>query len=98
MEENFKSILNGLRQQRVNYPRTIIYCQSMEDCTNAYLFFQNNLGPNFTEPIGATSFSKYRLVELFTSCTDDSVNRDDSVKTQIIESFITRIYYKNIMS
>ncbi len=54
---------------------------STEDCASAYLFFQNNMRYNFTNPVGAPSISKYRLVELFTSCTDESI------KTQIIERF-----------
>lgn len=81
IEENFQPVLEGLRSLRTKYPRTIVYCRTMEECANLYLYFQSNLGRDFYDPPGAPSLSKYRLVEMFTSCTDDHV------KDQIITSF-----------
>ena len=81
LEDNFGNLVEELRLKRLNFPRTIIYCQSMDDCASTYLYFQNNLGQEFTEPRGAPSLSRYRLVELYTSCTDISV------KNQILASF-----------
>ena len=82
LEHNFKPLIQQLQSDRLNFPRTIIYCRSMEDCSNIYLYFQNSLGKDFTEPPGApSSLSRFRLVEMFTSCTDNDV------KSQIISSF-----------
>ena len=53
----------------------------MEDCSNLYQFFENKLGRDFTEPPGAPSLSRFRLVEMYTSCTDADV------KDKIITSF-----------
>ena len=54
----------------------------MEDCSNLYLFFQRKLGKDFTVPLGAPpTLPKYRLVDMYTSCTDSEV------KEQIIDSF-----------
>ena len=36
--QNFTGLLLELERQRVNYPRTIIYRQTMKDCANAYSF------------------------------------------------------------
>lgn len=82
--DNFGYLLEGLRQQRLDFPRTIIYCRSMDDCANVYLLFQTNLGKDFTETPGAPCLSRYRLAEMFTSCTDATV------KNQIIESFMKK--------
>ena len=49
----------------------------MEDCANAYLFFQTNM--SLLEHLVLKV--QTRLVESFTSCNDSSI------KTQIIESF-----------
>ena len=39
----------------------------MEDCSDLYQFFEDNLGRDFTEPPGAPpSLSIFRLVEMFT--------------------------------
>ena len=81
VEDTFTSLLEKLRKERITFPRTIIYCRKMEDCANLYLFFQNNLGKDFTEPPGMPSLSQFRLVEMFTSCTDIDI------KNKIISSF-----------
>ena len=44
-------------------------------------FFQTQLGSNFCYPCDAPNLSKFRLVDLFTSCTELGV------KNQILESF-----------
>ena len=81
MNETFQTLLVQLTR-RTSCPRTIIYCQTFQDCSNLYLFLKVNLGVNFTEPPGApTQLSRYRLVEMFTSFTP--VN----VKDQIISAF-----------
>ena len=60
----------------------MIYCRRFNDCSDLYRFFKVGLGKNFTYPNDAPpQLSKYRLVEMFTSCTDPEV------KAQIIESF-----------
>ena len=81
IECNFTPMLEKLMKERVSFPRTIIYCRTMDDCANLYLFFQNSMKGEFTEPPNVPYLSQFRLVEMFTSCTDDSV------KDQIITSF-----------
>ena len=81
LKDNFTSLCEGLKRERKQYPRTIIYCQQLKDCANIYLFLQDALGPEFTEPPGAPSLTQYRLVDMFTSCTDDDV------KEKIISMF-----------
>ena len=81
IEDIFQGYANDLIIQREEFPRMIIYCRSIDDCANLYLFFESKLGPHFTHPVGAPSLFKYRMVEMFTSCTDDTV------KTQIINSY-----------
>ena len=53
----------------------------MDDCATINLYFQKYLKHNFTEPPGAPCFSMYRLLELFTSCTNNAI------KNQIVASF-----------
>jgi ATP-dependent DNA helicase RecQ len=77
--ENFCLLLQQLIQARVSFPRTLIYCTNMVECADLYLFFENQLGFNFTEPPGAPSLPKYRLFDMFTSCTDADV-KDDIIK------------------
>ena len=62
-------------------PRVIIYCQKSEDCADLNIYFRDELGEAFTEPIKSPDLSKFRLVDMFTAVTDTEV------KGQILQSF-----------
>ena len=81
IDVTFAPVLEKLLRNRVNFPRTIIYCRRYEECADIYLHFRSHMGKEFTEPKGAPDLSRFRLVEMFTSATDESV------KEQIIKSF-----------
>ena len=81
MESNFTPVLEKLKKERTYFPRTIVYCRTMENCANLYIFFQQNMGPSFIEPPAAPPLSRFRMVEMYTSCTDEDI------KSQIVESF-----------
>ena len=69
----FLPLLERLEKERIKTPRVIIYCCSFKECADLYNFFQTKLGDGFTEPIDAPDLSKYRLVEMFSSCTEDHI-------------------------
>jgi ATP-dependent DNA helicase RecQ len=79
--ETFTPILEKLRIERTALPRIIVYCRRYDDCSKLYKFFKRKLGDYFTEPVDAPDLSKFRLVEMFTGCTDEVV------KSQIVTSF-----------
>lgn len=81
IEDNFMYIVDGLKKFRTEYPKTIIYCRKLEECADLYIFFQDQMGIQFVNPVNAPSLSKYRMVEMFTSCTDETI------KTQVIKNF-----------
>ena len=90
---SFTQVIKDLQKHRCSFPRTIIYCRTYQDCSNLYLFFKLHMGPSFTEPVGApVSLSKFRLVEMFTSCTPIGV------KDQIISSFTKETILRVIVS
>ena len=77
----FAGVLDELRNKLTAMPRSIVYCRRYEDCSNLYHYFKKGLGEYFTEPVDAPDISTFRLVEMFSSCTDAEV------KSQIIASF-----------
>lgn len=81
--ETFTPILERLKSQRINSPKMIIFCEKINHCSALYDFFRSSLGEYFTEPPDAPDLSRFRLVEMYTSCTPEGV------KQQIIESFCT---------
>ncbi len=84
VSETFRPLLESLKVRRTLMPRIIIYCRRYEQCAELYLFFRGGLGSSFTDPVDAPDQSKFRLVEMFTSCTDQEV------KSQIVSSFSTK--------
>ena len=74
--ESFNPMVEKLAELRSEMPRVIIYCRRYEECSNIYIMFRNLLGVNFTEPPNAPDITKFRLVEMFTSVTDNYIKED----------------------
>ena len=79
----FSPMLKKLQEQRAVYPRTIVYCQRLQECADVYHFFKSNLGTNFTDPVGAPDIPTFRLVDMFLSCTDEVVKAQCSLKNHV---------------
>lgn len=73
IEESFSSLQTALVEKVLNVPKTIIYCQRIEDCANLYMFFKEPLKDKFVFPISAPDLPRFRLVNMYTSCTDPSI-------------------------
>ena len=69
----FKSVVERLKAERTKMPRMIIYGKSFGVCADLHLFFKAELGDCITEPIHAPNLSRFRLVDVFTSVTDEHV-------------------------
>ena len=81
IDETFAVLVDELREKRVGMPRSIIFCRSYEDVGQIYAFIKSSLGKESVEPIGAPDVARFRLVDMFTACTEKSV------KNTIITNF-----------
>ena len=70
--ETFKPLLTRIRNDRDKCPRTIVYCQSYNMCADIYIYLSRGLGCELTEPVDAPNIAKFRLVDMFTSVTDQA--------------------------
>ena len=68
--ETFKPLLERLRKDRNECPRMIVYCQSFNTCADIYIYLAHSLGFELTEPMDAPKIPRFRLVEMYTSVTD----------------------------
>ena len=84
IEESCSPIVRTLAEEKLLMDRITIFCQTLDDCSILHLFFKNRLGKDFLYLSDAPDLSKYRLVEMYTSCTETGV------KNQIIASFTSR--------
>ena len=90
--EAFGPLLARLKKDRVSTPRTIVYCHSYSMCADIYLYLLKNLGDEFTEPIDAPNVPKYRMVDMYTSVTDQPQ------KELIIELFTHQTHLRVVIA
>lgn len=81
MEDTFSPIIEDVSQNDRNAERTIIFCRNFRDCFDIYQSFRMRLKQRMYYPPTAPQVSKYRLVDVFTSVTEETV------KTNIIQNF-----------
>ena len=77
----FGPLLETIKMERFYLPRVLIYCRKYQDCSSLYSFFKKGLGVAFTEPSDAPDIADFRIVDMFTSCTDEAT------KSKIMERF-----------
>jgi len=70
LQTSCAALLEKLKVERSALPRVIIYCRKYKDCSDLYQLFKKGLGHAFTEPPDAPDKADYRLVDMFTACTD----------------------------
>ena len=81
ISDTFLPMVERLRNERARFPRTIVYCRRYGDCAELYMLFKNALAADFTEPPGSPNLPMFRLVDMYTSCTEEVV------KQEIIKAF-----------
>lgn len=53
-----------------------MFCRTYDSCARIYLYIRNRLGKEFTEPFGAPDLARFRLVDMFTACTERDVKQN----------------------
>ena len=66
----YKPVVERSKLERAKMPRMIIYGKSFGMCADIYLFFRAKLGDSITEPLHAPNLARFRMVDVFTSVTD----------------------------
>ena len=74
-------LVDKLKDQQSNFPKTIIYCQKLSECGKLYLLFKSFMGQHFTDPVDAPDMPEYRMVDMFHSSTDKEI------KDHILKNF-----------
>ena len=70
-----------LALKQIHSEKMIIFCRRYEDCYEFYRTFRLTLGERFTFPEGAPNLPQFRVVDMFTRCTQTAV------KDHIIRKF-----------
>lgn len=73
LKEFTQLIASKLKVQQKDYPKTIIFARSYQDCTNLYLNVSHSLGKYITYPAGYPNLLKYRLLTMYTRASTDNM-------------------------
>lgn len=76
LEDFISSLVSNLKHLRTAMPRTIIFCRRYIECSHMYSLFLQYLKSDFTDPPNAPNLVKYRLVDMYTKCTEPSIKED----------------------
>lgn len=71
IEVVFAPLVEELRCNRCAMDRVIVFCRNLDGAAFLYAYFQSRLQKESLEPISAPDLNRYRLFDLFTSCTPD---------------------------
>ena len=82
MEDLVNELSRSVIELHETFLKHIIFCRRFEECSEFYSLFKLRLGDKFMNPPGApVLLSKFRVVDMYTSCTQDTV------KENIVKSF-----------
>ena len=74
--EFVSSLVDCIKCFRTSMPRTIIFCRRYRECAEMYSIFEHSLHTEFTDPPNAPNVVKFRMVDMYTKCTEASIKKD----------------------
>lgn len=73
MEDVVHPIVESLRRCGPATSKMLIYCRRYDEVASMYEMFKREMREEFTSPPGAPNLSAYRLVDMYSRCTDCSL-------------------------
>jgi len=70
-----KLFAEKIRSNRIHFPKTLIFCSTIAECSLLYRTLRAQLGDDFMEPPGYPDFHKHRLVDMCTRAMSDEMKR-----------------------
>ena len=69
VESDFSDLMCTLQHEMINTPRVLIYCQSLNVCSDLFAHFLYCLGATSYYPAAAAQLCENRLFGMYHSCT-----------------------------
>lgn len=76
------TLSDGLKSLRLGFPKTLVFCCTLGNCSTLYQMIRAKRGKEFTEPIGYPDLHQFRMVEMFTRASTKAM------KEKVLKSFI----------
>ena len=92
IEDDFSSVVDDLNANSIEAKRVIVYCRSLDMCSNLYAHFLYSLRDKSYYPPGAEQISDNRLFGMFHSKTDDH-NKDVIMRSMTKTDGVVRVVF-----
>ena len=76
------TLSDGLKRLWLDFPKTLVFCCTLGNCSTLYQLLRAKLGKEFTEPVGYPDLHQFRMVEMFTRASTIEM------KDKVLKSFI----------
>lgn len=95
IEEDFSDLVATLRSQSIRAPRVLVYCRSIDHCSELYAHFLFELGASSYHPAGAPQLSENRLFGMYHARTPQH-NKEVILKSLTAEGGVVRVVFATI--
>ena len=95
IDTDFTDLIDTLREKQVDTPRVIVYCQSLNTCSDLFAHFLYNLGHASYHPPGAEELYENRLFGMYHSCTPQH-NKDVILQSLRDTNGIVRVVFATV--
>jgi len=72
------TLRTGLKNLRLTFPKTLVFCRSLGDCSTLYQAIRRKMGDDFTEPPKYPDLHCFRLVDMFTRACNKKMKEKNS--------------------
>ncbi len=95
VESDFAELLVSLRDNLVKTPRVIVYCRSLDICSNLYAHFHYELAESSYYPPDAPKLSDNRLFGMFHASTPQH-NKDVILNSLLVPDGVVRVVFATV--
>ena len=95
IDTDFADLVHTLREKLLDAPRVIVYCQSLNTCSDLFAHFLYNLGDTSYYPPGAEELSENRLFGMYHSCTPQH-NKDVILQSLRDPKGVVRVVFATV--
>ena len=95
IEGDVQGVLDDLKTHKAQAPRVLIYCRSLNTCSDLYAHFHYTLGDDSYYPPGSPQVSDNRLFGMYHSNTPEH-NKDVIMKSLVSPTGIVRVVFATI--
>lgn len=95
IESDMQPVLSSLKEKKNLAPRVLVYCHTLDVCSDLYAYFHDELGDDSYYPPGAEHVSDNRLFGMFHFKTPKH-NKDVILKSLVSPDGVVRVVFASI--